>query len=364
MRKIRKVRLPVPTIGEPTWLTEKGEEQLSSLLNWYSYNKTPDDALAYFKTYIQSSHPEEADLVAKAEKYSLPNAIGWICRIALLTTELPQKFKERIEEHITKARSLVADVPPPTEEKKELPKVQVNLAKQLSEYLGLIEEKIDQLTLNDWELQVNWQELFSELDVKHLQARNIAEFYKKGLLAELKGVQEGTDEQLVEGYAHLQKKQLKKFVTFVEEIIAEAEKRENIAKSISMEKRKPRQRKAKSPVKQVERLKYMKEHENLKSVLPTTIVGATQLWVYNVKLRRLGVYVCDNVHGFTVKGCTILNYNPAESIAKTLRKPEEVIPQVLELGKVGLRKVLPEIRAKEKKLNGRINKDIILLRAL
>jgi hypothetical protein len=102
----------------------------------------------------------------------------------------------------------------------------------------------------------------------------------------------------------------------------------------------------------------------LKSVPATQIVGATQLWVYNVKYKSLGVYVCTNPHGFSVKGCTILNYDVNESISKTLRKPEDVIPSVLELGKVALRKVLPSLRTREKKLTGRINKDTILLRVL
>jgi hypothetical protein len=86
--------------------------------------------------------------------------------------------------------------------------------------------------------------------------------------------------------------------------------------------------------------------------------------VYNTKYRTLGVYVCNNSHGFAVKGCTILNYDASESLCKKLRKPEDVLPKVLEAGKVALRKILPTVRSKEKKLTGRINGDTILLKVV
>ena len=47
-----------------------------------------------------------------------------------------------------------------------------------------------------------------------------------------------------------------------------------------------------------------------------------------------------------------------------LRKPEKILDKVLNDGKVSLRKLMPSIRTKEKKLTGRINKDTILLRVL
>jgi hypothetical protein len=47
-----------------------------------------------------------------------------------------------------------------------------------------------------------------------------------------------------------------------------------------------------------------------------------------------------------------------------LRKPEVTLPEVLSGGKVFLRSVLSDIRAVESVLNGRINKDTILLRVM
>jgi hypothetical protein len=63
-----------------------------------------------------------------------------------------------------------------------------------------------------------------------------------------------------------------------------------------------------------------------------------------------------------VKGSAIQNYKYNESICKTLRKPKDVLSKVLDGGKIVLRKVMSQINAKESELNGRINKDTILLR--
>jgi hypothetical protein len=49
-------------------------------------------------------------------------------------------------------------------------------------------------------------------------------------------------------------------------------------------------------------------------------------------------------------------------VSKTLRKPKDVLSRVLDGGKVVLRKVMGEINSKPQELNGRINKDTILLR--
>jgi hypothetical protein len=51
-------------------------------------------------------------------------------------------------------------------------------------------------------------------------------------------------------------------------------------------------------------------------------------------------------------------------VQRTLRKPDVITKQVLEAGKVQLRKVLTDLTTTETKLNGRINADTILLRVL
>ena len=64
----------------------------------------------------------------------------------------------------------------------------------------------------------------------------------------------------------------------------------------------------------------------------------------------------------TVKGTTILGWDPKTSIGKTLRKPEPQLKEFMSGGKVAMRNFHKSIRGKEAILNGRINKDMILLK--
>ena len=101
---------------------------------------------------------------------------------------------------------------------------------------------------------------------------------------------------------------------------------------------------------------------NLKSVPTTSIVGANQLWVYNTKTRKLGVYNAEDAGGLSVKGSSIINFAEKKSVQKKLRKPEVMLPDVLNGGKVFLRNVIDSIRAVESPLTGRLNADTILLK--
>jgi hypothetical protein len=136
--------------------------------------------------------------------------------------------------------------------------------------------------------------------------------------------------QLKEGYAHLKKADIKKWRTAIETLMAELDFIIEQAKAT----RKPRKAKPKSADKLVEKLKYCKTDEKYKlaSVNPVDVVGANELWVFNVKTRKLGKYVASNVDpkgmkrdgtGLQVKGTTIIGYDENLSVQKTLRKPEE-----------------------------------------
>jgi hypothetical protein len=168
------------------------------------------------------------------------------------------------------------------------------------------------------------------------------------------------DEQLKEGYSHLSKSQLKKITAFYQEIVSACDMLGQEAKI----NRKPRAKKVVSTDKIVAKLKYQKTNEQLKlvSINPADIVGAKELWVYNIKSRKLGRYVAEEYKDLSVKGTSITGYHENLSVQKTLRKPEDQLKEFKSAGKVALRKFLDDIKAVDIKLNGRISEDIILLK--
>lgn len=129
--------------------------------------------------------------------------------------------------------------------------------------------------------------------------------------------------------------------------------------------RKTRKPKKITPEKQVKGLKYLPSEPTLKlqSLNPTRILGAEVLWIYNTKYRKLGKYVAaDAKKGLSVKGSAIIGFDEMTSVAKTLRKPKEQLTALLACGKVEQRKFLEGIKTAEAKLNGRITKEVILLK--
>ena len=77
----------------------------------------------------------------------------------------------------------------------------------------------------------------------------------------------------------------------------------------------------------VEKLKYLKTDDKFKiaSVQPDQIIGASELWVFNTKTRKLGKYIAKNIDpkglgrdgsGLSVKGTTIIGFDETTSIQK------------------------------------------------
>lgn len=349
--------------GEPSLNPNKDtKEQVFSLINWYNYNKDEKDAIKYFNEYLESNN-----IKLKYSEKQVPSSIGWACRIFCLAKEhshlLPSYVKTRIDGTIDKIKNKV--------ERKETeiiliekPTVNIkdNLQRQYNSYISEIEFQIDTFLTNNFKNDFNFGEYFSNSSVKFNHAEDIAKHYKNGLLKELSLV--GIDEDVTEAYSNFSKSQMKKYIAFVNHIIEVAEERSVTAKIITQTNRKPRTVKKKSPLKQVEKLKFLKEKDDLKSIVATKIIGSEQLWVYVPEKRTLGVYNCDNFHGFGVKGSTILNFDSKTSVSKKLRKPDDILPKILKDGKVSIRKLFDSIKSKEKKLNGRVNSKTLLLRAI
>jgi len=201
--------------------------------------------------------------------------------------------------------------------------------------------------------------LLKGVQAKAAHARIIRDFYAKSY-NEIIEVMAGKDEQLNEGYSCYTKKQIKKLHDFYKEILDACDMLGQEAKV----NRKPRAKKAVPKDKLVAKLKFAKTNEPLKlvSINPADIVGAKELWIFNVKTRKIGKYVAEEYKELAIKGTTITNFSVNLSVQKTLRKPEEQLKQFKAAGKVQLRKFLDDIKAVDIKLNGRINEDTILLK--
>ena len=240
--------------------------------------------------------------------------------------------------------------------------IQERIADQTRYIIGHLEAEIDTFLADKCKKsKLDAKKFLVHHDVKVPQAKLIIEFLDTNM-AEIKELLERKDDQLTEAYSHLTKSQQKKFYDFLSSLKYATLQRIDSVKQT----RKPRKRKAKTPQQLVANLKYLDKSEDgkLTSIDPANIVGATQLWLYDTKTRFLFHYQAHI--GLSVKGSTLQDFDPDVSTSKKVREQytDGVIADVLSGGKVKLRRIMPNINAKDKEVTGRINKNQIILRAI
>ena len=77
------------------------------------------------------------------------------------------------------------------------------------------------------------------------------------------------------------------------------------------------------------------------------------------------LYTRENISNYFLGIISAKNYDDKNSVSKTVRKPETILPKLLTIdGKIAMRNIWDSIKTTETKNNGRINKDIILLKVL
>ncbi len=193
-------------------------------------------------------------------------------------------------------------------------------------------------------------------EVKKPVMVNIADHFKKKMV-ELNEID--NDEKLQEGYSNFSKKELREFKEFIQSIISACDTASAIIKA-----RKPRTKKVKPPSVIAKDVRYMKEYSNLnlKSVSPEKIIDAKEVWVFNVKLRKLFKYVSLENLTLTVRGTTIIGHDPDKSGGKILRKPEVQLKEYSTMTSRPFNKLYNEIRATTSVATGRLNEDSIILK--
>ena len=181
-----------------------------------------------------------------------------------------------------------------------------------------------------------------------------AEYYN------IKDAYDKTCDQCVEAYAHITKGNKRKILKQFEEIFEDLDKLKLSFKAA----RTPRTRKRKSSDAQVARLQYCSEDidSKLTSINPIMVPGKHKLYVYNVKQRRLAEYVTTAINGFEISGTSIKNFDQKDSRTATIRKPDDILPQILTKTEKQIDKVWDNITTKITNPTGRINSDCILMR--
>jgi len=347
---------PEPVLENPTM------SDLAKAYTWFNYFYTSDDAKSFVLTYLrQIKYDKKKIKIVEKIRPDLLHNIGWNCRMVSNGSNLPDEILKTVK---TKLEALIeTESNKVVEEPTELvPKVVISIQERInnkaSDIIGDLEEQIDIFYTqgkNEFD-PLSWMK---SKDVKPQIAQKIVDYYKP-LYSEIYDALQGKDEQLKEAYSSWKKPKLKMYLEFIGNIVSSAESLTVVVRT----SKKPRKKKEKPASVIVSKMKYKLEDTdyNIKSAKASDIVGCQQLWVFNTKTRNLYVYNAMGPSGLNVKGTTIIGYDEKTSVTKKLRKPSVTIPQLIDAGKVTLRKLMDGLSSKPKEANGRINSDMVLVR--
>lgn len=325
-------------------------------LNWYeNTGHTHVEARLYLEDYFKFNDRKE-DL---ANLKKVPNA--WICKTAGWIARMMNRGTSFTEAQVARFESLLQEYCwKHIAEEKDNTVYVTKTQENIRELIGDLEEVID--LREDLEgVPFSFLEWFKEKEVPRSYMTDIQVYYLEHL-EELTDAYEGKCPQLVEAYPN--KDKLEYDILFVGELVADIERYSEETKVVREVK--PRKPRFIAPEKKVRNLKFMASSEayGVSSVLPTKIIGSSELWTFNVKNKILTVFRAADEKGLQVKGRAIINYDPDTSVSKrTGRKPDVYIKKVLEGGKVALRKIPDELK-NTAALAHRINDSTILLRVL
>lgn len=332
---------------------------ISLARNLSFYNNEIEDTKKKKEWAISYWRDENKD-VSKVSKLSdvYFNTIGAVAHmvkhrgISLDIRDITYLDRKYVEFVAMSVKDTVADVKATVEEK--LIAREMKFDAELSLHIGEFEGGIDMFFLGD---EFNAKSYLIRNNVKSTLTKAIADHFKP-LVKEIKSVIAKKDEQLVESYSYMGPRQLNKFLKYVQMLIDSCEVATATAKAV----RKPRTTKTKPPSEIIKDVSFMVKDDlsKLESVHPSKIIGSSEVWLYNVKNRRLFRYTALGGSKLTVKGTTIINVDINRSGGKIIRKPEVQLAGFVDRTSKFLNKLFDDIRCTESRGVGRLNDDTII----
>ena len=356
---------------EPVWegveITEANRKvMLIDGFNWYNYSFGAKDAHAFIVEYLTlNDRKDEAKQFKKAKDRAVSNALGWMARMTMMGWVFDEDEAQRVNAAIAHA---IESVVHKAEEVAEEPakakfNIQEVMREKSAEAGGELEGMLDEYIANGAPAKHNFKPVDVLKKANILPAHVGVEVeYWTNVAAEFKAAHGGKDTDLSEGYSKFSKIQLRNLAKFAELIVNDYHGYVAFKKA----NKKVRPKKVKTPDQLAFKLKFLKEDKALKltSIKPSKIVGAKEVFAYDVKKRKLMYLIADEYsQTLTIKNNTIVGFDTTKSVQKTVRKPAEQLKGFMTASRPDTRKLFKNTKSVEIKVSGRFNENIIILKA-
>ena len=357
-------------IGEEVtnWASVKDvESAIFTNLRHYGYFYDYKTAHSWAVAWVKKNFPAKVKALEAAEDWTVTTTLGGLCKMHMdgaplgehrlnwMRTELDKAIKRGHTTIEAKANQQAKLLPPSDP-----------IKKKASEFIAEVESVIDSYHSGDT-LDVQNYSPFNEL--KKIEApKSVAERvlkYYKPLFDEVQELITKKTPDLVEGYKHLKSlKEKKEFLQLIQRIVDDCVKYIGAATAERVKApRKPREKKKVPAEKLAAKVQFQKDSAEYKvsSMNPTTIIGASEAYLFNTKYRTMTKVVALE-GGLTIRGTSIINIDESQTKKKALRKPESFLTSIAKTTRLRVAKAFEELTTKDSPGNGRINQDTIILK--
>lgn len=362
-------REPIFNVGDVPDDPAKRGSAWATAAFYYNYHFSHKDYLPYVWSFAEDAYGYDKKKISVLRKLKDWHFIP-VSKVAVLytrgwiyTTEELQKFGKELDKLYEKALLIKEEKVEESTEKKPTisPAERTRLKVMDIVYSAWDEEIIDQWMQGNFKATIDIYEIFKVNGLKS-NAINIVKDFIQMEYDVVKDALTGDCEQAVEAYEGYKKTHLKAMVKTMDGVFADLESIRNSTKATKT----VRKKKVKTADTQVKALKYQKDNKDYKltSINPVAIPGNLRLYTFNTKTRKLTEFICTSTDGFIVQGTSIKNHDPSLSRVTTLRKPGDILPDIMKKTPNQIDKIWKGFTTKVSVPNGRLNQDTILLRVL
>jgi hypothetical protein len=350
---------------EPVFEAGKAITQIEFInaINWYNYIKDMDASRTYLTEYLTKIGDPRAKQVKRVPDKYYRQTLGWTAKLRLDGTTLPEGSDETFDRILGEmfARIVKADKSDDKVEVSEVkPTIQQRTFDKASDIIADVETELDSWKSSEFSLY----KYLSDNKISPKLVTHVIAYYKP-LLLEIQTAMRKQEPQLVEAYSRYKRADLTAYSKFVMTLVNDAERYANVTRAANP--RKPRKKKTVTLDKKLQHIQFLDKFDALqiKSVNPASIIGCSELWLYDTTYKKLTLLRAEGHSGLDINRTTVIGFDPNTSKSKRVgRRTQQVIDGVLRGTKIQARKVLDQATSEFIEANGRMNKATIILRVI
>lgn len=338
-------------IHEPKVTEDNYRMDLITALNWYNVSRDDKAIKNYAVAFVKTHYPQYLNAVTKTAENEL-RQIGTLGRLIVRKQYISPEHQELIQKQLV---NIKPDIPTVVVEPTITPKVnvQLHIKEAANKYATAVDEAIDEY-IKTKSSKFDMKEYLMTNTITGIVAKRIGEIY-----APLYDELTSSDPEIQEGY-NFTRLELRRFAAFIKTVIDCCNQH-----GVSARVRKPRVIKTKPASVVTAKVNYLKEFPELKlkSIEPSKLVGAKEIWLYNTVYRKISVIRGADDGTLLIRGTSIYNQDLEKSEVKMIRNPEDFFGTIKTIGKRALTSGFKSLTTKASLAKGRLNDQSIILAA-